>query len=60
MHMEEREKFKNDFIERLIKRSTLNERNEDKDIKEVAKILKWMLEMRKNLLEVVNMIIVRS
>lgn len=36
----------------------MNERNEDKDIKNVAKILK-MISMRKDLLEVVNMIIVR-
>lgn len=56
MHMDEREKFDDDFIIRLIRRMTLNERNDDKEIKEVQRILTWVMALRKAILEAVSMI----
>lgn len=56
MLMDDKEKFPNDFIIKLIRRMNLNERTNDKEIKEVEKILSWMLAVRKVILEAINMI----
>lgn len=56
MLMDDKEKFPNDFIIKLIRRMNLNEITNDKEIKEVEKILSWMLAVRKVILEAINMI----
>lgn len=54
-----RENFTNDFIEGLVRRMTLCEKNKDKDIKEVAQLLTWMVLVRKIILEAKHDILLR-
>lgn len=60
IHIDDIEKFQNDFIIGLMRKMTLNERNNDKEIKEVERIVTWMMAVRKAILEVVSMIVFGS
>lgn len=44
--MDERERFKNVFVEKVIQRMTMNVRNDNEHVKEVARLLNWMIVVR--------------